>query len=124
MGSIDDNQNNDASRVTIDGGGASRHFTISGADTDVNLVDLSLVSGGDGGLLAIAGGNTIIRASTDADAAAEVEIKLTGVKTLTAGDVRFRCSVDRRVHILPRNRRAQSTSIAGAGHKRSERLFD
>ena len=29
---------------------------------------------------------TIVRASTDADAAAEVEIHLTGVKTLTAGD--------------------------------------
>ena len=28
-------------------------------------------------------------ASTDADAAAEVEIQITGVKTLTAGDFRF-----------------------------------
>src|SRR6478609_6516017 len=59
---IDGNQNNDASRVTIDGGGASRHFTISGADTDVNLVDLSLVngSGSDGGSLAIAGGRATV----------------------------------------------------------------
>jgi Ca2+-binding RTX toxin-like protein len=32
------------------------------------------------------GGNTIVRASTDADAAAELEIQLTGKKTLTAAD--------------------------------------
>ncbi|MFO1037745.1 MAG: hypothetical protein U1E45_12930 [Geminicoccaceae bacterium] len=32
------------------------------------------------------GGNTIIRASTDADATAEIEIQLTGIKTLTAAD--------------------------------------
>ena len=31
----------------------------------------------------VSGGNTIVRASTDADAAAELEIQLTGVKTLT-----------------------------------------
>ena len=37
----------------------------------------------------VSGGNTIVRASTDADAAAELEIQLTGVKTLTAGDFRF-----------------------------------
>ena len=37
----------------------------------------------------VSGGNTIVRASTDADAAAEVEIQLTGVKTLTPGDFRF-----------------------------------
>ncbi|MFZ1429296.1 MAG: hypothetical protein WAS21_21270 [Geminicoccaceae bacterium] len=36
----------------------------------------------------ISGGNTIVRASTDADAAAEVEIQLTGVKALTAADFR------------------------------------
>ena len=34
------------------------------------------------------GGMTIVRASTDADAAAEVEIQLTGTKTLTEGDFR------------------------------------
>lgn len=33
-----------------------------------------------------AGGNTVIRASTDADAAAELEIQLTGIKTLTTAD--------------------------------------
>ena len=32
------------------------------------------------------GGMTIVRASTDADAAPEVEIQLTGIKTLTEGD--------------------------------------
>ena len=32
------------------------------------------------------GGNTIIRISTDADAASEGEIQLTGIKTLTAVD--------------------------------------
>ncbi|MGE3290388.1 MAG: hypothetical protein AB7O95_03250, partial [Geminicoccaceae bacterium] len=32
------------------------------------------------------GGNTIIRASNDADAASEFEIQLTGSKTLTATD--------------------------------------
>ena len=32
------------------------------------------------------GGNTIIRASTDADKASEFEIQLTGIKTLTAVD--------------------------------------
>ena len=37
----------------------------------------------------ISGGNTIIRASNDADAAAEFEIQLTGVKALTEGDFRF-----------------------------------
>ena len=37
----------------------------------------------------VSGGNTIVRASTDADAAAEVEIQLTGTKTLTPGDFRF-----------------------------------
>jgi len=36
----------------------------------------------------VSGGNTIVRASTDADAATELEIQLTGVKVLTAGDVR------------------------------------
>ncbi|MFZ1426586.1 MAG: M10 family metallopeptidase C-terminal domain-containing protein [Geminicoccaceae bacterium] len=36
----------------------------------------------------VSGGNTIVRASTDADAAAEVEIQLTGQKTLTAADFR------------------------------------
>ena len=34
------------------------------------------------------GGMTIVRASTDADAAAEVEIQLTGMKVLTEGDFR------------------------------------
>ncbi len=38
----------------------------------------------------VAGGNTIVRASTtDADAAAEVEIQLSGVKVLTPADFRF-----------------------------------
>ena len=37
----------------------------------------------------VSGGNTIIRASTDTDAAAEVEIQLTGVKALTERDFRF-----------------------------------
>ena len=36
----------------------------------------------------VSGGMTIVRASTDADAAAELEIQLTGAKTLTAGDFR------------------------------------
>ncbi len=36
----------------------------------------------------VSGGTTIVRASTDADAAAELEIQLTGPKTLTAGDFR------------------------------------
>ena len=36
----------------------------------------------------VSGGMTIVRASTDADAAAEVEIQLTGTKTLTEGDFR------------------------------------
>ena len=36
----------------------------------------------------VSGGMTIVRASTDADAAAELEIQLTGVKNLTAGDIR------------------------------------
>jgi Ca2+-binding RTX toxin-like protein len=36
----------------------------------------------------VSGGTTIVRASTDADAAAELEIQLTGTKTLTAGDFR------------------------------------
>ena len=36
----------------------------------------------------VSGGMTIVRASTDADAAAELEIQLTGVKTLTAADFR------------------------------------
>ena len=31
---------------------------------------------------------TIVRVSTDADAAAELEIQLTGTKVLTAGDFR------------------------------------
>ena len=35
------------------------------------------------------GGTTIIRASTDADAATEFEIQLTGIKTLTAVDFYF-----------------------------------
>jgi serralysin len=34
----------------------------------------------------VAGGNTIVRASTDADGAAELEIQLTGKKVLTAAD--------------------------------------
>ena len=34
----------------------------------------------------VSGGNTIVRASTDADAAAELEIQLTGMKALTAAD--------------------------------------
>ena len=33
----------------------------------------------------VSGGTTIVRASTDADAAAELEIQLTGTKTLTRG---------------------------------------
>lgn len=37
----------------------------------------------------LSGGNTIVRATNDADAATEVEIQLTGVKTLTEGDFRF-----------------------------------
>ena len=37
----------------------------------------------------VSGGNTIVCGSTDADAAAEIAIQLTGVKTLTAGDFRF-----------------------------------
>ena len=37
----------------------------------------------------VSGGMTIVRASTDADAAAEVEIQLTGAKTLTAVDFRL-----------------------------------
>ena len=37
----------------------------------------------------VSGGNTIIRASNDADAAAEVEIQLSGVKALTEGDFRL-----------------------------------
>src|SRR5690348_6593320 len=53
---IDGNQNNDASRVTLDGGGASRHFAISGGGTDANLTDLSLVSGGTAG----SGGSLVI----------------------------------------------------------------
>jgi serralysin len=36
----------------------------------------------------VSGGMTIVRASTDADAAPEVEIQLTGAKTLTEGDFR------------------------------------
>jgi Ca2+-binding RTX toxin-like protein len=36
----------------------------------------------------VSGGNTIVRASTDADSAAELEIQLTGKKTLTAADFR------------------------------------
>ena len=36
----------------------------------------------------VSGGMTIVRASTDADAAPEVEIQLTGTKTLTEGDFR------------------------------------
>ena len=36
----------------------------------------------------VSGGNTIVRASTDADAAPEVEIQLTGTKTLTEADFR------------------------------------
>ena len=36
----------------------------------------------------VSGGNTIVRASTDADAAAELEIQLTGQKALTAADFR------------------------------------
>jgi serralysin len=32
------------------------------------------------------GGNTIVRASTDADSTAELEIQLTGLKTLTVDD--------------------------------------
>lgn len=37
----------------------------------------------------LSGGNTIVRASNDADAAPEIEIQLPGVKTLTEGDFRF-----------------------------------
>ena len=37
----------------------------------------------------VSGGNTIVRASTDADAAAEIEIQLTGVKTLTPANFRL-----------------------------------
>ena len=37
----------------------------------------------------VAGGNTIVRASTDADAAAEVEIQLNGVNVLMLTDFRF-----------------------------------
>ena len=36
----------------------------------------------------VSGGMTIVRASTDADAAAELEVQLTGAKTLTVGDFR------------------------------------
>ena len=36
----------------------------------------------------VSGGMTIVRASTDADAAPEVEIQLTGTKTLSEGDFR------------------------------------
>ena len=36
----------------------------------------------------VSGGMTIVRASTDADAAPEVEIQLTGTKTLTEADFR------------------------------------
>ncbi|MFZ1429293.1 MAG: right-handed parallel beta-helix repeat-containing protein, partial [Geminicoccaceae bacterium] len=37
----------------------------------------------------VSGGNTIVRASTDADAQPELEIQLTGSKTMTAADFRF-----------------------------------
>ncbi len=37
----------------------------------------------------VSGGNTIIRASTDADGKAEFEIQLNGVKTLTPADFRL-----------------------------------
>ena len=37
----------------------------------------------------VGGGMTIVRASTDADVAPEVEIQLTGVKTLTESDFRL-----------------------------------
>ena len=37
----------------------------------------------------VSGSNTIVRASTDADGKAELEIQLNGKKTLTAGDFRF-----------------------------------
>ncbi len=37
----------------------------------------------------VAGGNTVVRASTDADAAAEVETALSGVKTLAPADFRL-----------------------------------
>jgi len=37
----------------------------------------------------VSGGNTIVRASTDADPKAELEIELTGVKNLTPADFRF-----------------------------------
>jgi hypothetical protein len=35
------------------------------------------------------GGNTIVRASNDADSTAELEIQLTGLKTLTVDDFYF-----------------------------------
>ena len=34
----------------------------------------------------VSGGNTVVRASTDADSTAELEIQLTGTKTLSAED--------------------------------------
>jgi len=37
----------------------------------------------------VSGGNTIVRASTDADGKAEFEIQLNGVKTLTLADFRL-----------------------------------
>ena len=37
----------------------------------------------------VSGGNTIVRASTDADGKAEFEIQLNGVKTLTPADFRL-----------------------------------
>jgi hypothetical protein len=41
---------------------------------------------GDGHTVLPSGGNTVVRASTDADSTAELEIQLTGLKTLTVDD--------------------------------------
>ena len=69
-------------------------FDLTGIDADTSLagdqafrwVGSAALSGpGEVGYFT-AGGNTIIRASNDADAASELEIQLTGTRTLTTAD--------------------------------------
>jgi serralysin len=67
---------------------------LMGIDADTSLAgnqafrwvgSAALTGAGDVGYFT-SGGNTIVRASNDADGASELEIQLTGIRTLTAAD--------------------------------------
>ena len=70
------------------------HIDLMGIDADANIagnqafhfVGTAALTGPAQVGYEISGGNTIVHASTDGDAAAEIEIQLTGIKALTATD--------------------------------------